>query len=531
MRATALFACLLALTSTSTASADDTARGVVFLDANNNGARDADEQPLQGIKVSNGRQIVKTDQAGRYELPVTDDTILFVIKPRGYRTPLSEQMVPRFYYIHKPNGSPKNYQFAGVEPTGPLPESVDFPLYKQDEPERFQALMFGDPQPRTQEEVDWISHDVIEELIGTEAKFGVTLGDIMFDDLNLFDSSNSAIAVLGIPWYNVIGNHDLNHEAHEDHLSDETFERHFGPPYYSFDYGAVHFIVLDDVEWRLNEAGQGGYRGGLGEDQLAFVERDLELIPDDQLVVLMMHIPVTKIQTPERLRLYRLIEQRPFCMSIAGHEHFHEHRFLKQADGWNGPQPHHHVVNVTVCGNWWGGMQDERGIPHATMGDGAPNGYSIMTFDGHEYQLEFRAAGRPADYQMNVDAPEEFRASDGADIVVNVFNGSEKSTVEMQVGPAGGEGQEWTKLAHTPMRDPDYVRMAGREDQVKDSLTKSASEQSLVFNPDNRNLYSTHIWKGRLPAGLAPGTHCVRIRTTDMHGMVHHGYRLVRVVE
>ncbi len=39
---------------------------------------------------------------------------------------------------------------------------------------------------------------------------------------------------------------------------------------------------------------------------------------------------------------------------------------------------------------------DEKGIPHTTMRDGALNGYSVFTFDGQKYDIEFHApAGRP----------------------------------------------------------------------------------------------------------------------------------------
>lgn len=526
MRTALLSLCLWVPLAGAEQAAPQTASGVVYHDANENQQRDAGEQPLAGIRVSNGRQIVQTDAQGRYELPVTDDTILFVIKPSGYRTPHSADMLPRFYYVHKPHGSPAHYRYAGAAPTGPLPPSVDFPLYPQEEPERFRAIMFADPQPRTQAEVDYMMHDVLEELIGTDAKFGVTLGDIMFDNLDLLESHNGAIALLGIPWYNVLGNHDLNMEAAHDHLSDETFERVFGPPYYSFDYGPVHFLVLDDVEW-ISETAEPKYQGGLSDAQLAFIERDLSLIPEDQLVVLMMHIPINIIQTDARQRLYRLIEPRPFCMSIAGHEHFHEHRFLRAKDGWRGAKPHHHVVNVTVSGNWWGGMKDERGIPHTTMADGAPNGYSIMTFQGREYQLEYRAAGRPANYQMNIDAPDEISSGKPLPVWVNVFNGSEESTVEVSVGEQG----EWLPLVRCAACDPDYIRMASREDQVKSSLTTSAAQRRLEFDPDNRLILSTHLWRTELPPGMPPGVHCLRVRTTDMHGLVHWGYRLVRVVE
>jgi hypothetical protein len=59
------------------------ARGVVFHDANDNQVFDEGDKPLVGIRVSNGREIATTDESGRYELPVGDDTILFVLKPRG----------------------------------------------------------------------------------------------------------------------------------------------------------------------------------------------------------------------------------------------------------------------------------------------------------------------------------------------------------------------------------------------------------------------------------------------------------------
>ena len=71
----------------------------------------------------------------------------------------------------------------------------------------------------------------------------------------------------------MIGNHDLNFEAKLDEHSDETFERIYGPAYYSYDYGKVHFIVLDNVDWYHDEARKrSAYRGAFGKRQLAFVK-------------------------------------------------------------------------------------------------------------------------------------------------------------------------------------------------------------------------------------------------------------------
>lgn len=498
-----------------------TASGVVYLDANENRQWDDGDRALSGVKVSNGKDIVATDAQGRYELPVDDDTIIFVIKPRGLRTPLSEQHLPRFYYVHKPNGSPDS-KFAGVAPTGPLPESIDFPLYRHEEPEQFRAILFGDPQPRDQQEVDYIAHDVVEELIGTDASFGVTLGDIVFDDLDVFDAMNKTVALIGIPWYNVIGNHDINYDAKHDHHSDETFERIYGPAYYSFDHGPVHFLVLDDVEWFIPEPGadgkaaKGKYRGGFGEEQMAFIRNDLAMIPEDQLVVLMMHIPLTEVR--DRQDLYRLIEQRPFCISIAGHTHHHEHRFISKEDGFMGPEPHHHIINVTVSGSWWSGAPDERGIPHTLMADGAPNGYSIISFDGTEYQLDFRAAGRPEDYQMQIHAPEKVwtGALAEAEVYVNVFNGSVRSTVEMRL-----DDGDWTAMQYALEKDPTLEAVAAREAAV---LEKIPAFRKLA-NPKA----STHLWKAPLPKGTAAGTRLIQIRATDINGKTHESQRVIRI--
>ena len=128
------------------ASAAELARGHVFHDENGNGMFDGDESGVEGVSVSNGREVVATDARGQYVLPVSNDTILFVIKPRGWSTALDVDGISRGYYAHKPAGSPKT-MYPGVAPTGPLPASVDFPMSRQHEPEKFDALLFGDPQP------------------------------------------------------------------------------------------------------------------------------------------------------------------------------------------------------------------------------------------------------------------------------------------------------------------------------------------------------------------------------------------------
>ncbi len=77
------------------ASAADVARGHVFHDKNGDGIFDRNESGVKGVAVSNGREVVATDAGGEYALSVSDDTILFVIKPRGWITALDTDRISR----------------------------------------------------------------------------------------------------------------------------------------------------------------------------------------------------------------------------------------------------------------------------------------------------------------------------------------------------------------------------------------------------------------------------------------------------
>jgi hypothetical protein len=497
-------------------SKPDTSRvnGVVYHDRNGNGAYDAGERGLSGVRVSNGREVVLTDRQGRYGLPVDDDTIIFVIKPAGWMTPVDERRLPRFYYVHKPHGSPP-LKYAGVEPTGPLPASVDFPLHKQKDSKRFRIVVFGDTQPYSKEEVYLVGHDVVEELVGFDAAFGVSLGDLVGDDLSLFEPLTDVVKHVRIPWYNVLGNHDMNYDSPDDEHSTESFQRVFGPPSYSFEYGDVHFIVLDDVIWSgAGEDKKGAYRGAFSAEPLEFVKNDLALTPKDRLIVLMMHIPLVEVEN--RGALYDLLEDRPHTLSMAAHWHKQTHAFVGEDDGWDGPDAHHHFVNATVSGSWWRGIRDEEYIPHTTMRDGAPNGYSVITFDGHDYSIRFKVARRPSDHQMTIFAPDEVPLAEAADteVVVNVFAGSPRSTVQMRVGDHG----EWTAMTRVEREDPYYRLLKEAEAARGDTKGKLPRIEK-----------STHIWVAKLPATAQPGSHLIQVRTTDVFGQTYMDNRIIRI--
>ncbi|MBX3095417.1 MAG: calcineurin-like phosphoesterase family protein [Fimbriimonadaceae bacterium] len=491
------------------------AEGYVFHDRAGLGVRRIGDVGIANVSVSNGTDVVRTDRNGKYRLPVTDDCVIFVIKPSGWQFPLDHFKKPKSYYVHKPEGSP-SYEYAGVRPTGNLPQSIDFGMSPEREPDKFRMVMFGDPQPRNQTEIDYIAHDVVEQCArdaaAMDCKFGMSLGDIMFDDLSLYESLHAVIGTIDLPWYSVVGNHDLNFESPDTYQATETWHRVSGPTHYAFNYGRVHFIVLNDVMWSGGE--NRGYRGELTPEQLEFVKNDLAFVPKGNLLVVCMHIPLVNVTNREAL--YRLIEDRPHTLSFSAHTHVAAHTFIGEADGWKGATPHHHVNHVTVCGSWWEGAPDERGIPHATMSDGGPNGYSIVEFDRTNYKITLRPASRPVDEQMNIWIPEEIPASEveGTVVTVNVFAGSERSVTELRVN-----GGEWHRMENFAGQCPYFVALKAAEQ----SETPPAGLK--LPNPST----TRHLWRGNLPA-MRQGTHTVEVRTKDMFGQEYTDRRILRVV-
>ena len=122
--------------------------GTVYENRSGGTRRSASDPGIPGVLVSNGRDVAKTNANGRYVLPFENESIVFVIKPTGYAVPVDDAMLPRFYYIHQPVGTPAtlDLRYPGIDPTGFLPDSVDFALKKVDEPTKFDVLLFTDPQ-------------------------------------------------------------------------------------------------------------------------------------------------------------------------------------------------------------------------------------------------------------------------------------------------------------------------------------------------------------------------------------------------
>ncbi len=525
-----LLIAMAGLLVTSCAFARQTATGVVYYDTNENAIRDAGEEGLANIAVSNGRDVVVTNEEGRYEVNVDGDDIIFVIKPRGWMTAVDENGVPRFCYVHKPDGSP-DLHYPGVEPTGDLPESVDFPLYPREEPEQFTALVFGDPQPRNIREVDFIANDVLDPIAeaGTDAIVSFSLGDIVSNPLDLLDDVGDVYGVLPTPNYFVCGNHDENYDALSDEFADETWERVFGPNTYSLNCGPVHFVVIDDVIWHPGEgtpdtyhewAKQGRYTGGISDEDIQFLRNDLALVPKDTLVVYMFHIPLAPNMGNYK-QFASLFEGRENVLGFSAHTHTQFGRFFGPDQGFPTRSPHLHLTAPTACGAWWGGEVDEMGIPVSPCRDNVPNGHLEVSFDGSDYSIEFVPARRPRSHQMIVWAPQTIdREMTAVPVYANVFLGNERTTVEMCV-----DGGEWQPMERVGEPDEAHVELfAGERDEALAGVGRADQAPAV-----NQPVKSAHLWFANAPGDLEPGYHTVRVRSTDMFGHTYHGRRTIRV--
>jgi len=528
------------LIGTVPARAETQAQGVVF--------EDREGRPgLGGVLVSNGRDVTATDAQGRWTLPAPAPCVFFVIKPAGYMPPVDPvSNSPRFYYLHSPEGSPPDLTFAGIATTGPLPASIDFPLRVQKEPDSFEVVMFTDPQPETEVEIDYIREDVLDAAAKVGAQFGLTAGDIMFDDLSMYDRFNRLIGTIGVPWWSIGGNHDLNFEAPDRKLSRETFKRVFGPAYYAFHYARTLFLMLDDVDYLGHDParpkGAGKYEGRIDDAQLEFIKQTLAHTPPETLIVVVMHIPLVNVIDPNenydrlvnRQALFDLFEGRKYTVSFAGHTHTTEHIYFDAEQGWKGEGAHHHHILTAVSGSWWSGPLDHRGVAVADSRDGTPNGFHVLSVDGLAYKTRFVPAKEPDGRQMRISVDSRFhrankeildefkpgqllrspvaQAALGASkLIANVFDTGPKSKVVLKIGE----------------RAPVQMK---REITTDPFVEELFARHAIVTKPWVKAEISSHIWTARLPADLGVGAHRVVVEATNEYGDVMTGRIALEVV-
>jgi hypothetical protein len=366
---------------------------------------------------------------GSWQLPAWDNMTVMVIKPSGYATPVTDDGVPQYFYHHKPAGTPAEFRYGGLAPTGPLPAEINFPLIQVEESERFSCIAMGDTQPYSNDEVGHVRDGVLDTILSrdlADARCMIILGDVVGDDLGLLPRLINLMGKVGLPQYYIHGNHDYDFDATSDDDSADSWRALYGPAYYGFEIGRVFFIALDNVVFPCGpeDAAPGDrapcgepspsiYNGRITDTQLTWLANLLSEVPEDRLIVLLHHIPLVSFvgagtgrhQTDNTAAVHALLGTRP-ALSLSGHTHTLE--FLAAGD-WFEPWetsvgvkrlPFDHVVAGAPSGNWFLGDPGFDGVPLAFARDGTPPGFIVLDFDGTDWQMTFHAANQPAERQM-----------------------------------------------------------------------------------------------------------------------------------
>lgn len=549
-----LFSCLLCILGTApisgalaqcgTANSErETAVGFVYLDTNQNGVRDGGEGGIEGVNVSNGCDVTVTDVDGSYQIVISPTEILFISQPSGYSVMVDENNIPQFFYRHYPNGTPTAIEGTSVEwlwpviaATGLLPASIDFPLYQIDQASsEFTAHAFADPQARYELGQDMVREDLVTTLIGNPygVLFGLTVGDVVFDNLALYERHKQMMALMDIPQWYLPGNHDMNYESPNALFANETYKLHFGPTYYSFNYGKVHFVSLNNVEYAGDgrEFNSGEYRGYISANQIYWLERDLANVARDRLIVIASHIPLvaeasdgsgsppaTGPSTANFSQLLDILEPFENIYGLAGHDTSNSWKVeINHRHGWTGRPWIAHTLAEVRGNGWTTGPADMRGVRDAMMQDGNPNGFYVLKFDDVELVPEF------IPFPYGPDSAQRLRITldplligpasgninrgslqPGTKIVVNLFDGGERDTVSISI-----DGAPIQAMKYTVRTDPHLERVFQQ-----------------LFNTDDaigRPTRSAHIWDYGLSENMTKGIHRVEVYSEDEFGQNQKG--------
>ncbi|HEY4303237.1 MAG TPA: metallophosphoesterase [Gemmatimonadaceae bacterium] len=251
--------------------------GSVFLDLNGNGVRDPGERGLPNVAVSNQDTVVTTDASGNFRMNSSRTGVVFVSVPDGYRA------IGNFWRSVSDGASPVAFGLASA------PQSRTLTFAHASDTHLSPASL--NRTQRLRAVVDSLHPD-----------FLIITGDLVRDALRVPESEATSYYELfakeesqfRTPVVTVPGNHEnFGIERDSSHISKSNplygramYHHYFGPDYYSFTRGGIHFIGLNTVDIDDQH-----YYGHVDSLQLAWLARDLALVPATMPVVTFDHIP------------------------------------------------------------------------------------------------------------------------------------------------------------------------------------------------------------------------------------------------
>lgn len=407
---------------------------------------DNDGRGIPGVVVNNGMNFTKTDSKGAWLLPTdtTESKFVAISTPAAYILPQHEGLADGFYV------SVKKLASAGGK--------HDFRLEKRRKPaERFYYLAISDPQVRNAHEMKrWRQESVedlttlIDSLKQSEEVIAMTLGDLVFDQMPLFDEYKTSVKNTGATFFQCIGNHDFDLRYQDLHnmekgtpvYAEMIYNSYFGPTDYSFNMGKVHIITMKN----LNYVGKKAYVECLTGDQLAWLKKDLSYVPKGSLVILNMHAAGwNKVENGGNVRNSNRLQEvlkdykvHVFC----GHTHFCQNNEVT-------PNLYEHNIGA-ACGAWWAGWVNQCG---------APNGYMLVDVNGTDLKWHYKGTRHSFSYQFRLYNKGEF-ATQSSFVVANIWDwDSTCKAVWYQDGKPMGDMEQFT--------DSDEERASQLKDRTK----------------------------------------------------------------
>jgi len=356
---------------------------------------------IVGVAVTDGINVTHTDSKGQYRL-LSNATAEFVYisLPSGYDIPVKNG-TPLFYVTVTDKSKPK--------------QTIHFELKKSVQDDyRHTIIAWADPQVYYEEELSLMTNaakdvETLAKQSGTPV-YGVVCGDIVGDHPEHYDAIKNILSGTGIPFFFSPGNHDMTlHVRSNDHAKD-TFTKTFGPDYYSFNRGKVHYIALDNPFYVGNDY---RYIAYLPEKQMAWLQQDLAAVPAGSTVVVFLHIPTSTRDIPANENISNVLQNRqhlhemlkPYNAHIfSGHTHYNDNFVI------NDNLFEH--VHAAVCASFWQ-------MPYCS--DGTPQGYGVYEVTGDDIQWYYKSTGHDKNFQFRA-YPAGYNTEKPEAITANVWN-------------------------------------------------------------------------------------------------------------
>lgn len=356
---------------------------------------------ITGVAVTDGINITYTDAKGQYKLLSSASAeFVYITIPSGYDIPMKSN-IPDFYVPVTDKSASK--------------QTISFELKKSSRDDyRHTMIAWADPQVYYEEELPLAANAAKDAAALAQQSdgpvYGVVCGDIVGDHPEHYDAIKKMLADTRVPFFFAPGNHDMTLDVRSDDLSKATYKKTFGPDYYSFNRGKIHYVVLDDVFY----VGRAyWYIAYLPEKQLAWLQQDLANVPAGSTVAIILHIPTSSRGTQPQENMLNVLQNRqhlhemlkPYNAHIfSGHMHYNDNFVITDSL--------YEHVHAAVCAEFWQTPQ---------CSDGTPQGYGVYEINGDKIQWYYKSIGYDKDFQFRAfpvgGNPEKPTA-----VTVNVWN-------------------------------------------------------------------------------------------------------------